>query len=336
MNKQEFGSFIAENRKAAGLTQRALAERLHVTDKAVSKWERGLSYPDVTLLEPLAEALGLSTEELMSCEKKESGEPVKALLEISRENRRTEGRRIILRTLLITLAVLGAALAVMRYADRYVSEQRRDAIYLKETENGVNYLYVEQEGHLLRLRCAPGVDFDKIEQTDENGSRLVYLLDCRWNRKTYEGTVKGCEEIGITISQKDLLFAHAGLFETQSVQQMFGVPLVYYSSENYFPDPYGEGKVYLRDYRFWMGRWWDSKAGEWKEPGEHDLLRIERCMAATVADIDNDGEPEVIARTRWPESPYAVYDWDGEDIVHRWQDSVPEELRKDLRCILVS
>ena len=59
MNKQQFGSFIADNRKAAGLTQKALAERLHVTDKAVSKRERALSYPDVTLLEPLAEALGL-------------------------------------------------------------------------------------------------------------------------------------------------------------------------------------------------------------------------------------------------------------------------------------
>lgn len=46
-----------------GLTQRELAERLHVTNKAVSKWECGLSYPDVTLLEPLASALELRVEE---------------------------------------------------------------------------------------------------------------------------------------------------------------------------------------------------------------------------------------------------------------------------------
>ena len=56
MNKQIFGTYIAENRKQLGMTQAQLADRLHVTDKAVSKWERGLSYPDVTLLEPLAEA----------------------------------------------------------------------------------------------------------------------------------------------------------------------------------------------------------------------------------------------------------------------------------------
>ena len=54
MNKERLGDFIGSERKNLGLTQRDLAARLHVTDKAVSKWERGLSYPDVTLLEPLA------------------------------------------------------------------------------------------------------------------------------------------------------------------------------------------------------------------------------------------------------------------------------------------
>lgn len=67
MDKTQLGAFIAENRRALGLTQKDLAARLHVTDKAVSKWERGLSYPDVTLLEPLADALGLNLTELMSC-----------------------------------------------------------------------------------------------------------------------------------------------------------------------------------------------------------------------------------------------------------------------------
>ena len=56
MDKGRIGGFIAENRKRQGLTQRELAQKLHVTDKAVSKWERGLSYPDVTLLQPLAAA----------------------------------------------------------------------------------------------------------------------------------------------------------------------------------------------------------------------------------------------------------------------------------------
>ena len=52
VNKERLGDFIGSERKNLGLTQRDLAAALHVTDKAVSKWERGLSYPDVTLLEP--------------------------------------------------------------------------------------------------------------------------------------------------------------------------------------------------------------------------------------------------------------------------------------------
>lgn len=63
MAKEVLGSFIADQRRAQNMTQKDLAQRLHVTDKAVSKWERGLSYPDVTLLEPLATVFGLGIEE---------------------------------------------------------------------------------------------------------------------------------------------------------------------------------------------------------------------------------------------------------------------------------
>lgn len=62
------GAFVARVRTARGLTQRQLAERLYVSDKTVSKWERGLSLPSVPLLVPLAGALGLSISELMACE----------------------------------------------------------------------------------------------------------------------------------------------------------------------------------------------------------------------------------------------------------------------------
>lgn len=59
MTKERLGEFIAQQRRMQNMTQKDLAQQLHVTDKAVSKWERGLSYPDVTLLEPLSAALGL-------------------------------------------------------------------------------------------------------------------------------------------------------------------------------------------------------------------------------------------------------------------------------------
>ena len=60
LDKARFGSFVAQLRKEKGLTQKALAQQLFISDKAVSKWETGVSVPDTALLIPLAEALGVT------------------------------------------------------------------------------------------------------------------------------------------------------------------------------------------------------------------------------------------------------------------------------------
>ena len=64
--KSTFGKFIARKRAEAGYTQKELAARLYVTESAVSKWERGLSYPDITLVAALCEALHVTEHELLS------------------------------------------------------------------------------------------------------------------------------------------------------------------------------------------------------------------------------------------------------------------------------
>lgn len=69
MDNQKFGAFIASIRKEKGLTQLELAKKLNVTDKAVSKWERGAGFPDIKTLEPLAEALDVSILEIMHSER---------------------------------------------------------------------------------------------------------------------------------------------------------------------------------------------------------------------------------------------------------------------------
>ena len=69
MDNQKIGSFIRDLRKEKDMTQRDLANRLHITDRAVSKWERGLNAPDIALLEPLAEALEVSIPELIRGER---------------------------------------------------------------------------------------------------------------------------------------------------------------------------------------------------------------------------------------------------------------------------
>ena len=69
MDNQKLGIFITELRKEKGLTQAQLAQKLNVTDKAVSKWERGVGFPDIKLLEPLADVLDISLLELMKSER---------------------------------------------------------------------------------------------------------------------------------------------------------------------------------------------------------------------------------------------------------------------------
>ena len=69
MDARKTGSFIARKRKERKLSQRELAEYLHITDKAISKWERGLSFPDITILLPLSEVLNVSLYDILgNCE----------------------------------------------------------------------------------------------------------------------------------------------------------------------------------------------------------------------------------------------------------------------------
>lgn len=77
MDAKIFGKFIMERRKQLGMTQAELAGKINVTDKAVSRWERGLGFPDINTLEPLADALEIGVVELMkskvNIEKREDG-----------------------------------------------------------------------------------------------------------------------------------------------------------------------------------------------------------------------------------------------------------------------
>lgn len=65
-NKKTFGAYICRCRKGLGLTQKEFADKLFVTESAVSKWERGLSYPDITLLRDICAVLGVSEHELLT------------------------------------------------------------------------------------------------------------------------------------------------------------------------------------------------------------------------------------------------------------------------------
>ena len=78
LDKKKMGSFIAQLRKEKGFTQKELAERLFLSDKAISKWETGVSIPDTTMLIPLADLLGVTVTELLACERMEANTTIDA------------------------------------------------------------------------------------------------------------------------------------------------------------------------------------------------------------------------------------------------------------------
>ncbi|RGD20666.1 helix-turn-helix domain-containing protein [[Clostridium] scindens] len=77
MSKKTLGMMISSFRKEKGMTQIELAEKMGVTDKAVSKWERDLACPDVSTLPKLAEIFDVSVDELMQCKAESQNEKEK-------------------------------------------------------------------------------------------------------------------------------------------------------------------------------------------------------------------------------------------------------------------
>lgn len=73
MDNRRMGNLIADCRRQKNMTQKEMADKLNVTDKAVSKWERGICCPDIGTIPQLAELLGISPEELLDMKKSTGG-----------------------------------------------------------------------------------------------------------------------------------------------------------------------------------------------------------------------------------------------------------------------
>lgn len=111
MNNNKIGQFIQKLRKEKGLTQQELGNLLYVTDKAVSKWERGLSLPDITILSKLAETLEVTVEDILNGEinKKKNIDINKKIEEATRQiilNNKQKQKKIIILVSLIFLLLI--------------------------------------------------------------------------------------------------------------------------------------------------------------------------------------------------------------------------------------
>lgn len=106
--KKTLGTMIAQLRKEQGMTQLELAEKMNVTDKAVSKWERDLSCPDINSLANLAAALGVSVDELMQFKNEASTAPKKDVKELI---------DTVLKAIATAMGVAAAALTILNKLD---------------------------------------------------------------------------------------------------------------------------------------------------------------------------------------------------------------------------
>ena len=122
MNQEKIGKFIAQRRKAAGLTQMQLAEKLGVTDRAVSKWETGKAMPDVSLMLTLCAELQISVNDLLHGEEismaNYNEEAEKMLFEMVKQKEEADKR--LLRMEIVVGVVCIAFLLAMTVVAAYV------------------------------------------------------------------------------------------------------------------------------------------------------------------------------------------------------------------------
>ena len=210
MDKLKTGALIAAARKEKNLTQKELANILHVSDRAVSKWERGAGFPDVSLLEPLADALDLRVLDLLRGEEQEPELTVRRCVALLAQQARERTRRRwgqILGSILL-LAISGFVLfGILDYAGvflRPVSLTVNAAVYTAEGEPaGETTVTMEGKRRILGNPSFVGrFAIDAVEATCRENATAQIRWDSMWD------------------GAQDILYYQAGSFLSLGVERM--------------------------------------------------------------------------------------------------------------------
>ena len=188
MDNEKFGQFVRSMRKEKQMTQQQLAERLHLTDKAVSKWERGLSLPDISMLEQLARELDVSVVELLCGERKEENirkDAVEELLvdtmsDSLRKEKRVRRRCLILLGTVIVLAVLTVFygrtvinFALDRFSEKYETSYHTsefEIVRKRDQKPESCFIYKEPAGQFRN-------NYHVMEITTDGSIRELFVLE---------------------------------------------------------------------------------------------------------------------------------------------------------------
>lgn len=193
MDPKKTGIIISDARKKVKMTQKDLADKLYVSDKAVSKWERGLCFPDISVLIPLTEILNISLYDLLRGEKvnkKEVEETLKNTINYSNsEINRKKKKYITISSIIIFVIVLTSIVSLI-----FINKNKDiSAIVDRDTIHTINY-YSEY----------------KTTLDNTNGEKLeliIMKLPLRWKERQFEvsdDTIK----INYGVSYKDVVMAY--------------------------------------------------------------------------------------------------------------------------------
>lgn len=185
MNYEKIGRFISEKRKEKGLTQKELANIIGVTDKAVSKWERGMGCPDVSILEILAECLGVSILEILKgriIENEvipitEANDYIKDTVEYSKMNNNNKIKEIFSKIIMFLILFISVLLVILNITHiaylNYEEEYNFDYTNIINMKNSVEK--IETNINIIKNNQGKYNDKDHKEIVDslENGIEQI-------------------------------------------------------------------------------------------------------------------------------------------------------------------
>ena len=174
MDTEKIGALIAKLRKEKGLTQKELANQLHITDRAVSKWERGLGCPDISLLDDLAKILGVSISSLLNGEE-EVESAIKTTITYATESRKQRIKErvnflfIIVIVFFLLLAISDFVKVEMRFLKKYPSRSISSfQIFVGNEETYTRDVFEELEMKITTVLQNQGIFKDKDYEIIQN------------------------------------------------------------------------------------------------------------------------------------------------------------------------
>lgn len=177
MNQEKIGKFIAYCRKEKNMTQEELAQKLHLTDKAISKWENGRCLPDLSILEPLSKTLDVSINEILSGEKIKEEElkdhTDKNIIDVV--NYSDEKIKRIKRTIKVSSIIMIIALATLMFASDYdhIKEGKKPNFMFLVSKKDNKYTYLGLGSKLVREVAAEETDPLYYDKKVEFGLWLI-------------------------------------------------------------------------------------------------------------------------------------------------------------------